>query len=169
MPHLWISKDGEPWSEFSLDALAGNRFEPLPGSERDMRLQRSGNDWVMLFGPDVAAAANGLPCTLRILSDRDEIVCWPPVEQRSHLRLVYSAERLAAVRPFHRAPDAGEVYCGRCKTPVDDGDLAVVCPKCGVPHHSTADSPCWTIAPKCNCCGRSTDLAAGFEWTPCNV
>jgi len=169
MPYLWISKDGGPWSEFSLDVLTGNRFEPVPGSGKDLRLQRSRDDWVTLFGPDVTAAANGLPCTLRILADRDEIACWPFGEWGSHVRLIYSAERLATIRPFQKAQGAGEVICPRCRRPIAEGESAVVCPRCGVPHHSSNDWPCWTYGPQCNCCGQSTDPATELSWTPENL
>ena len=48
--------------------------------------------------------------------------------------------------------------------------MAVRCPnqRCGAWHHQDAAQSldCWTYGPTCNLCGRSTQLDAGFRWTP---
>jgi len=170
MPYLWISKNGGNWSQCSLDEMNRDYLEPVAGAGR-MRLQRCGQGWAALFAPEIPASANGLPCALRILADRDEIVCWPFDERESHVRLIYSAERLATIRPFQRAQGATEVFCARCRLPVADGDPAVVCcPHCGAPYHSPADSPsCWTYGPQCTVCKQSTDPATELSWTPENL
>jgi hypothetical protein len=165
MPFLWISKNGGNWSEFSLDGMNRDQLELTTDIER-MRLQRCGEGWVVLFSPEILASANGLPCELRLLADRDEIVCWPIAERESHFRMIYSAERLATIRPFQRAQGAGVVFCARCRQPVAEGEPAVVCPRCGAPYHSSADWPCWTHGPQCNCCNQSTAPATDLSWTP---
>lgn len=187
MPYLWAAENNGNWSETSLDSVDADRLIPAIGADGALQLAAhgdhdptvgtawtltrtgrergpSGEGWVIVFASAATAAANGLPTGgVRVLAHGDEIVY---STGQNSVRLIYSAERLARVGSYRPPQGGAKVYCGRCKEPIADGCDSVVCPQCGVAYHATTQFPCWTYGPRCNCCGQSTDLAAGLNWSP---
>jgi hypothetical protein len=91
---------------------------------------------------------------LRILADRDEI-------RVGEEAVYFSLESAAEVVPF--TAQATEVFCGRCKGKMKDGEAAVPCPRCKAWHHQAEMLSCWTYDAKCSSCAQPT---AGISWQP---
>lgn len=97
---------------------------------------------------------NGLPpLAFRVLEDRDEIRVNGEV-------LYFSVEAPAEVVRF--VPEGKEVFCGRCKGKMQEGEASVQC-QCGAWHHQTERLSCWTYDGKCSSCDQPT---AGISWRP---
>jgi hypothetical protein len=126
-----------------------------------VQLRRVANppDTWALITSSPALRLNGaqVPLGLAILEDRDEI-------RLPAVHAWFSTETQAQVEPF--PPSATRGFCPRCKQAIDPGSSAVRCPGCGLWHHASDDLPCWTYAPTCAACAHTTDLDAGFRWTP---
>jgi hypothetical protein len=105
---------------------------------------------------------NGFPAVagMRVLQDRDEL------RMASHEPLFFSSETLAHVEEFPGSERP--IFCGRCRQPMEKGQLAVRCPnpQCGIWYHQTAALPCWTYTPTCAFCPQSTAPDAGYQWMP---
>lgn len=117
-------------------------------------------EWVLVAGQQVRLHLNGEPLQLglRVLRHKDEI-------RIGGQRCYFSTEELAKVIAFEGL--AQPVFCPRCKEKIEPGDLCVRCPNCGAYHHQSERFPCWTYAPTCAVCGQqSTELDAGYSWTP---
>src|SRR5262245_18008057 len=115
--------------------------------------------WALLPNRAARVLRNGEPLVLglAVLRHRDEL------RVDGAEAFYFSTERLAVVEPCAR-DDAPR--CPRCAQAIERGEPAVRCPGCGVLHHQLSDRPCWTHLPRCALCDQSTDLAAGFRWTP---
>lgn len=168
MAHLFIPKDGKllPFpltgDAYDLGDLTLLTREPsvetdgvLPG----VVLMRTGFAWIVMATRRKALLLNGCPVItgLAVLADRDEILL------RGSAPIFFSEEDQAVVEPFPAMERA--FFCGRCRDPMDTG-LAVRCPRCKVWFHEKPERKCWTYAGKCAFCEQSTELDAGFSWTP---
>lgn len=173
MAHLWFRDEEDIWSAMPLDGhavnVSGRRPQALAEGFRlgkdslAVVIRTEAGDspvWVLLVAADGAAHVNGFApvAGMRVLQERDEIRVSPSNT------LYFSTETLARVEEFPGAERA--VYCGRCRQAMEKGQLAVRCPQCGIWYHQTAELPCWTYAPSCGFCPRSTPLDAAFTWVP---
>ena len=182
MAHLWLTDDSDGWAILPLlrDAYLLHARPPTPIgaceadldalATRDGRgprvpavLVRSGanhSSWILLTAGARSARVNGLPVSagIRALADRDEIAIngRPP--------MFFSTETLAHVAPF--AGSAQPLFCPRCKQQLENGVVAVRCPRCDVWHHQADDLPCWTYADTCAVCDCRTPLEASYTWVP---
>jgi hypothetical protein len=172
--HLWRHVEAVGWQPVALpgDSYAlttrAPRLSPaeVPGVPTVVaHLRRGGasvaadDSWVLLTAPAAGVLVNGLGAALGIivLIDRDEI------RVPSESPLYFSTERLAVAVPY---PAALQGVCPRCRTSLEAGTIAVLCPACGLWHHASDDLPCWTYADTCAACTHPTALDTGFCWTP---
>ncbi len=179
MSHAWVRHKKVQWAVVELDH-ASTGYDLVGGdmpikrrngglSDAPMLVPDRGDSartglkdaWVVVCGRDDPLWVNGLPLAatgIHVLNDRDEVLL------NDRTRLYFSTERLARAEPFV----AGEVetICPRCKKPIETGTLAVPCPGCDVWYHEDEGRPCWTYAATCVLCSRSTDMSAGYTWTP---
>lgn len=122
----------------------------------------SGDDWALVVHAGAPARLNGnaIPWGLAVLADRDEIAL------SGTGTLWYSTEILARVAEAPEVPERA-LHCPRCARPIAPGAPAVRCPGCGVWHHESEDSRCFSYhdAP-CTACGVHTPLDGGFRWSP---
>ena len=173
MAHLWFRDEDDLWSAMPLNGHAVDISVHPPRVLADGF--RLGEDtlaaviraevgdsqfWVLLAAEDGGVRVNGFApvAGVRVLQDRDEI------RAAAADALFFSTETLARVEEFPAAERA--IFCGRCRQPVENGQMAVRCPQCGIWYHQTGKLPCWTYAPTCGFCPQSTSLDAGFEWIP---
>lgn len=116
--------------------------------------------WALLVAENSDVHVNGFApvAGLRVLQDHDEIrvTLLDP--------LFFSTETLAHVEEFTTTGRA--IFCGRCRQPMQNAEMAVHCPQCGIWYHQTEKLPCWTYSPSCGFCPQSTSLDAGFVWIP---
>lgn len=121
-----------------------------------------------------SARVNGEPLTagIRILRDRDEILC------ADGSRLWFSAESVAEVSLFDdgrdHADDGGStspVLCPRCRGAIEHGDEVVACPSCGLFYHWLESRRCYNFHRECvGCEGATVDVGdPAFAWTPCDL
>lgn len=94
-----------------------------------------------------------LTLPLRVLQDRDEI----RIDDQT---LCFSIDGPADIVPFS---GVSSVRCGRCQGGMQEGEPAVLCPRCQAWHHQTPLLSCWTYGPQCPRCGRPT---TGAAWQP---
>lgn len=138
-------------------------FSAAPGEALVWRCTSgSGIDaWLLLTSPETGLYVNdtAVGTGIRLLADRDAIRL-PGADAH-----YFSTERLARVEPL---PDLDDIFCPRCKLPIDKGGLAVACSGCGVYHHEDTGSArnCWTYSPTCALCDQSTAIGADDRWTP---
>jgi hypothetical protein len=119
----------------------------------------SSSGWAVVSGGNVRVFVNGEPLALGValLRDRDEL------RVGGGAAVYFSTERLACAEPCAR-DDAPR--CPRCAQAIEQGELSVRCPGCGVLHHQRAERECWTYLTKCALCDQASDLATGLRWTP---
>jgi hypothetical protein len=173
MAHLWSRGDDDVWSALLLNGSAVDISVNPPrvladgfrlGEDTLAAVIRAGAGdspvWVLLAAADSGVRVNGFApvAGLRVLQDRDEI------RAAASGTLFFSTETLARVEEFPGSERA--IFCGRCRQPMEKGQLAVRCPQCGIWYHQTGALPCWTYAPACGFCPQSTSLDAGYAWTP---
>jgi len=170
--HLWVKNQSDRWCVLPLESeaysLVSSPPKPLNMSEDHVAvssayLLSSGGDqpaWVVISNEPGFVSVNGEPLTIgiRTITDLDEI------RVRNAGTVFFSTESLPAAEKFVAADRP--IFCPRCKQAIEHGDEAVKCPGCGVWHHQTPELGCWTYAPTCALCSRSSDLTAGFQWTP---
>ena len=170
MSHVWIPDGSGAGVTPPLDARVYSltSFPPRPiqggpdsePAESRVRLVPVGDGFALVAGARRDVSVNGMPLALgfAVLSDRDEIAV------AGAGRAYWSAEREAAVVEF----SAGEtpLQCPRCLRPIETGQAAVQCPGCGVWHHQEPGCECFTYAPTCALCSRTTALGAGLQWVP---
>lgn len=179
MAHIWHTDDRDRWQAVRLPkapvALATQRGRllravgsvPVAGACLRPRLTsaHAADAWVLMFNADCPIWVNGLqvPPGFCVLRDRDELRLG---SGDVTVRLFFSDEVLPSVTSFPGS--AQPAFCPRCRLPLKQGDAAVRCPNgsCGIWHHQTAEFPCWTYAEGCAVCRQSTDLEAGFRWSP---
>jgi hypothetical protein len=115
---------------------------------------------VLVAGAEAGMAVNGLPSLtgIHVLADRAEI------RVDSAGTFFFSTETLPAIVKFPGAER--RIVCPRCKLAIEAGESAVQCPDCRVWHHQRDDRACFTYDTKCAACGGSSDLNAGYRWTP---
>ena len=170
MAHLWLKRKNE-WEPQKLDGpstdLAGvfpSRTSKLDSDARGEQILFTcgggSHAWALVVPPDSHIRVNGRAplAGICVLNNRDEIRTGEGVQ------CFFSTESLATVEPF--PPQERQVYCGRCRQPIEAGSPAVRCPGCGVWYNQSAELPCWTYAAKCTLCGQTTALDAGFTWVP---
>jgi hypothetical protein len=172
MAHLWLMypRTHEPVplldSPLDIDAAPPAPASPAAGGEADasrtllVKTDATGDAWCLVAGAGAEAFVNGqrVVAGIRFLRDRDEIRL--PLSGRWYY---YGTERLAQVMPFPLSQGAA---CPRCRQPVLPAAAAVQCPGCGLWHHESAELPCWSYADTCAMCSHSTQLDAGYRWTP---
>jgi hypothetical protein len=173
MAHIWFRDEEGIWSALPHDGRALDISAHPPrvlaegfrlGIDTPAAVIRSGEEnapvWVLLAAPDGEVRVNGFApvAGVHVLQDRDEIRATPAQT------LFFSTETLARVEMFVAGDRA--IFCGRCRQPIQDGELAVRCPGCGIWYHQTEQLPCWTYAPTCAYCPRPTALDAEYSWTP---
>lgn len=174
MAHLWIKDETDCWcvmplvgEGFALSQNPPQRVQSVPDDVESVSpalLVRSRNGkpspWLLIAGagPEVRVNGDAVLLGVRVLADRDEIRVAGVGE------LFFSNESLAKVEDFEGATP--EIFCPRCRQVVDEGVRAVKCPQCGVWYHENEELNCWTYAETCALCPQSTDLEAGFRWTP---
>ena len=174
MAHLWVKNNAEQWAILPLEAdafvLSTNPPTParkLPRASESVSkvllLRRKLADeisWVLVSGREREVRINGLRLSLGIqtVADRDEI----------HVdgigSFYFSTESLARIEPLQGG--AENLYCPRCKQLIESGSLAVKCPQCHTFYHQSEELPCWAYAETCALCPQTTNLNAGFRWTP---
>ena len=172
MAHVWLKRDGE-WAAAPLAGAAfalcsggaprvGGGAESGSGpAARLPSYDASGREaWVLLAHQNCRVRVNGFAVRagIRVLCDRDEI------SLPDSGRVFYSTERLSSVVPFPGT--ARRVDCPRGLRQIHAGEPSVRCPQCDVWLHESGEFLCWTHAPQCPSCGGSTELDAGFSWTP---
>jgi len=173
MAHLWIATDRQ-WAVLPLEgdafALTASPPQPVrrPLGENEALSSlvlvptRAAEDptWVVIAGPASGVSINGVPLVsgIRAIVDRDEI------RVGGNGNVYFSTERLARIEEFPGSAQTS--YCPRCQQEISTGTTAVRCPGCGVWHHEVEELNCWTYAEVCALCAQSTDLNAGFQWTP---
>lgn len=175
MAHFWTLDDDDIWAVYPLGA---NSYVFTRDCELPLESEASANDsiaflrrmdvqvgerWILLSARMSGIEVNGvsLPLGMKVLDDRDEMR-FPGRDSR---RVFFSTERLAAVQPF---PGFDHLTCcPRCQRAVEKGKPAVQCPnpRCGVWYHQD-ETPCWNYNTTCAQCGQTTDLDAGFQWSP---
>lgn len=125
--------------------------------------------WLLLTPPSRRLIVNGriIPGGIRVLRDRDEVVC-------AGARFYFSSEELAIVAPL--PADAAvapghEVRCARCKQPIRAGTPAVKCPFCNAWHHQdeAGQRPCWTYSATCAGCAQATEFKGAYQWSPAGL
>ena len=173
MAHLWFRDEDDVWSAMSLDEravdisvrpprfLAGELHASADAPVAVIRAQAgAASVWVLLVAEDGGVRVNGHPAVagLRVLQDRDEIRAWP------NEALYFSTETLAHAEEFTAARNI--IYCGRCRQPLQNGQMAVRCPHCSIWYHENEKLPCWTYSSTCGFCPQGTALAAGYSWVP---
>ena len=173
MAHLWFRDAEDVWSAMPLNgqALDISVYPPrvlaegfrLGEDTRAALVHASAGEapvWVVVVAQNGDVRVNGFTpvAGVRVLRDCDEI------RAASCDALFFSTETLPRVEEF--AGGARPMYCGRCRQPVQDGQLAVRCPQCAIWYHQTGELPCWTYSPKCGFCPQSTALDAGYGWVP---
>jgi uncharacterized protein YbaR (Trm112 family) len=174
MAHLWVKNGSELWAVLPLEAdafvLTTNPPKPvrnLPGASESVskvvllrQLRAEEISWVLVSGCERDVRINGVQLALGVqrVADRDEI----NIEGLG--TLYFSTESLARIEPFPGA--AQDLYCPRCKQAIESGSAAVKCPQCRTWYHQTEELPCWSYSETCALCPQTTDLKAGFRWTP---
>lgn len=135
------------------EGAAGDRGETEIGGSA------SPAGWAVLAGPDTRLCINGLAIAAGIaaLRHRDGLCL------DGGAPLYFSTERLVRIETYRAADAPG---CPRCTLPIELGDACVRCPGCNVLHHQRSDRACWTYSPNCARCDQSSDLEAGFSWSP---
>ena len=114
--------------------------------------------WVLLAPSDGRVRVNGepVPAGMRVLVHQDAL------SLEGGRVMFFSEEEPARVEP---AAQSGP-ECPRCLDVIQPGSLSVRCPGCGLVHHQTPESPCWTYAPRCAGCGYPSVLGGDDAWTP---
>jgi hypothetical protein len=173
MAHLWFRGDEDIWSAMPLGAHAVDISVRPPrvladgfrlGEDTLAAVIRAGAGdspvWVLLAAANGDVRINGFApvAGLRVLQDRDEI------RASESGAVFFSTETLARVEEFTATERA--IFCGRCRQPIESGDLAVRCPQCGIWYHQSDKLPCWTYTPMCAFCPQSTALDGALAWVP---
>lgn len=176
MAHLWFRDENEEEDIWSAMPLNGHAVDisvcPPRVLTEGFRLgvdataavlcAQSGDApaWVLLAGTDGGVRINGFApvAGVRVLQDRDE------VRVASANPVFFSTETLPSVQEF--AAGDRELFCGRCRRPMENARTAVRCPRCSIWYHQESDRPCWTYAPACGFCPQPTTLDARYGWTP---
>jgi hypothetical protein len=162
MAHLWFQDADGCWAALPL----GAQSHCLRGDDGDSPVLLRTDDtneetYLLVTGEAIGVRVNGTPLDLgvRVLSHLDEIT------DAGLGRVYFSDTRQARVEPCSRDD---KPTCPRCKLPIDKDSPAVKCPgdSCGVWHHQNDELPCWTYAEHCAQCSQTTELDAGFQWTP---
>lgn len=175
MAQLWINNAEGKWE---LRPLGGAQclvvsfgnvvvFTPAvgkPGPSEIRLLDRgatgASQSWTLLGGRDATVCVNGqsLVLGIRALRHGDEIMA-------GGRQCFFSLEELACVVAFPGL--AQTACCPRCKQQLEPGQPAVACPHCHAWHHQSEEFPCWTYDATCALCQiQSTELDAGYSWTP---
>lgn len=171
--HIWFRDDENIWSAMPLDRHAVDiSVHPPRVLAKGFRLGedtlavvtrsevRDSRVWVLLVAENNHVRINGFApvAGVRVLQDHDEIrvAFLDP--------LFFTTAMLARVEEFTATGRA--VFCGRCRQPMQNAEMAVHCPQCGIWYHQTEKLPCWTYSPLCGFCPQSTSLDAGFVWIP---
>jgi hypothetical protein len=174
MAHLWVKDGSKQWAVLPLVArayaLTGNIPEPAPVPQDARAWETSAiligadtardDTWVLIAGRDMEVRVNGAPVRtgIHVLVDRDEI------RISDAAAFFFSTEKLAAIKEY---PSTGSpAYCPRCKQALEEGQPSVRCPQCGIFYHQSENLPCWTYSETCVLCPQSTDMSAGYRWTP---
>ncbi len=177
MPHMWV-QHGFDWLNAPLDpaiyALGTGIATPLQKighAEISQYIaviapgEASGNaasSWTLVCAPG-ACRVNGSPLLtgIAVLNDRDEI------QFATAPRLFFSTETPAVAARYGRKDP---VPCPRCTELVLEGDIAVICPTCGVAYHegASAEDKCFTYD-ACVVCGRPGELSGGYKWSPAEL
>lgn len=174
MAQVWLRDDTRGWAPVELNSSDCQLVEgrPVAVSPEEAGtsiaaplLCREGEQWLVLAGESPAVRVNGRPLMagLRLLRDRDAVAFVDP-QTSADITLFFSTEQLVQILPL--PDDRAGTVCPRCRQGIDVGSPAVRCPECGTWHDETPQRNCWTYAATCAVCGATTDLAAGYRWTP---
>ena len=119
----------------------------------------SSAQWAVLTGSGTPLRINGvaIPVGIAALRHRDELCI------EGGAPLYFSSERLVSVETYC---DDDSPRCPRCTLPIERGDAYVCCPDCHVVHHQLPERECWSYMPTCSQCPQSSDLKAGYRWSP---
>jgi hypothetical protein len=130
-----------------------------PSSSDEGTLARSEAEWVLLTSVDAKLRINSVPVAIGIatLRHRDQ-VCLD-----GGAPIYFSTERLARIEAYEGSDSP---RCPRCASPIQSGDLVVCCPGCDVLYHQRSDRECFSYSETCALCDQSSDLTAGFRWSP---
>ncbi|MGD0258899.1 MAG: hypothetical protein ABSD29_03650 [Verrucomicrobiota bacterium] len=178
MAHLWIQKTSESGQCWAVQPLGGSTYRfaaaepyirradsptsPIASELLVRMVHESTEHWFLVVAPESRLRVNGRKALLgsTTLRDRDEI------RLGNGQRLYFTTERLPQVVAFPGA--AQEIFCARCRKPIERGSLAVACPACGAWCHQTEELPCWRYpgTTQCPLCDQSTDSEIGFRWSP---
>lgn len=174
MAHFWVQDPTTGWAiaplegevlALSVDGFSQAHVSPEGAASADgprvaRRQGPEGESWVLMAGTKGCVRVNGLPLVLglQVLADRDEVLL------DGSARLFFSTEQLARVESAPQTQN--RIFCPRCKQAIDRGSPAVKCPQCGGWHHQSEELPCWTYSKNCALCDQSTELQAGYRWTP---
>jgi hypothetical protein len=173
LAHLWV-QDACGWEALKLDAAQFELGAITTAQVGDAKPRASAKGawliradaggpraWALVASHDSDVRVNGraVVAGVCVLADRDEI-------RIGGIQQFFSTETLATVQEF--PPLERPVFCGRCRQKIEVGSPSVRCPgaRCSIFYHQSSDLPCFTYADKCNFCGHSTALDAGFSWVP---
>jgi hypothetical protein len=148
---LWRwDHDVECWQPLHLPT-----GEPLPLSRDALFLPLRQHLRCALLSRGGVAKVNGLPTLLLcVLSDRDAI-------EVNGETVYFTLDSVPEVVVF--AAQGQEVFCGRCKAKLHEGEQVIQCPRCKAWHHQSSALSCWTYAARCSGCEQPT---SEFSWTP---
>lgn len=173
MAHLWIRDVEGEWAVLPLDgtafSLMSNPPHPMNCAEGETvsgvlllksAPKENAASWVLIAGVDMRVGVNGRRVALGmcVIKDRDEIT----VEGGG--TYFFSTESLVSVKAFPGSDQ--KIFCPRCRQEIMAGTLSVRCPQCSVWYHQREELPCWTYSERCALCPQTTDLDAGYQWTP---
>lgn len=129
------------------------------GAQAAPRPLASSGAWAVLAGANTRLRINGGPVAVGIaaLRHRDELCL------EGGAPLYFSTERLVSVEEY---AGSDSPHCPRCTLAIEFGDASIRCPGCGVLHHQLPERECWTYTPTCALCDQSSDLTAGYRWSP---
>jgi len=178
MAQIWIEfmeEETWTWSVIPLVSpnlvVKANKLIPVQQPENDQqpdaRLTRvegeaPGEQWVLTSDPAGEVRVNGDPPALGqvALRDRDEILI------PGRRRIFFSTENLAKAEPFPGTDQPS--FCGRCKTVIEKGAMAVCCPGCRTWSHQTDEKACWSFSgtETCPMCSHRNAMPPSYAWTP---
>ena len=171
MPSIFFRENKE-WCAARIETKpALLRFNPVSLEVLDAAPVRPGRDavvlmrigderkWVAMVPAEIKLSHNGTWVQgMRVLAHADSLAA------EAAAPVYFSTEDPARVEEF--AGNEQPTICPRCKTPLEDRQLAVKCMRCGIYHHQTAEKPCWLYSTTCSCCEQPTALDTSLRWTP---
>jgi len=151
---VWVRTPLDDSQPFCGSQVGANGLRLVPF------LQDGVHGMALLLERGATAVVNGDAIhDLALLGDRDEIL----VGAR---RFYFSNESLSTVTAFQLEAGKRRPNCGVCRGPIQDGDLVVLCPRCGRTFHQSEGREHWTYRAACPFDGHPTSLTGESSWSP---